>query len=226
MKFLLKGLTKSSSIISTKPLNLRQYSFDLRPRSFNFVQARKIKEMITHNSDIHNFTLIFENEKDFVVVEVLKDLRSVLFDTQNVMPEFFGITPLEELEKFNEEYIWHYHDKEKIRDIAFAKNLKRIVFHHEDLAYLNSRGELHGFFNLFSDYFERIEIEIQLDWNAEIITSILEFFPISYISFEITNLVELSYQNPDTNLINNHILKVQKIINTKKEDNFEDPNIK
>jgi hypothetical protein len=216
MKFILKGVCNSSTILQTQSSNLAQIGFDLRPKSFNFTQGYKIKEMIEGIPPNQSISLMYEDEKDFLVKEVSKDIRTSLVDGQELFLEFTGRTPLAELEKLNLDYIWHYQDQERIRNIADTNHLKRIVFRHSDLEYLNSRGELHGFFNLFSDYFDKIMIEIQVDWNSEIIYSIFEHFNIPIISVEITNLIEVGYQNPNCDLINTFIKSIETNINNLK----------
>ena len=85
------------------------------------------------------------------------------------------------------------------------------MFRQEYLDSLHSSGELHGFFNLFSDFTEKVYFEIQLDWDSEIILSLFDFFEIPLLSFEINNKVELSYQRPDHLLINKNLEQIHKL---------------
>jgi len=218
MKFILKGITNSNSILATDSIGMSQYTFDLRPKSFNFVQSRKIVEMISGDTKSRVYSLLFENEKDFVIKQLLTQINPSIGEEQNLFLEFAGITPLVECEKYEHDYIWHYHDGEKIKNITDTKYLKRIVFRHSDLEYLSSNGELHGFFNLFSEYFDRIFIEVQLNWDSPIMFSIFEFFKIPLLSFEITDQVEIGYQNPDHDLIISHITNVKNMFDEQKEN--------
>ena len=216
MKFILKGICNASTILQTQHSDLSQLGFDLRPRSFNFTQGQNIKVMLEQTSTDQDISLLFEDEKDFVVKEVSEDISTSLKIGQKLFLEFTGKTPLAELEKLQKDYIWHYHDQERIRNIADTKFLKKIVIRHNDLEYLNSRGELYGFFHLFSDYFDKVIIEIQVDWNTEIIYSMFEHFNLPIISVEITNLIETSYQNPNCDLINTFIKTIKtNVINLK-----------
>ncbi len=215
MEFILKGLTSDTVITQVKAPELHQYSFDLRPKSFNFTQAYNIKKIIEEQATSHRYSLMFENEKDLIVTEMHKDISKSLKDGDELLLEFSGTTGLDELEKFQLPYIWHYHEQEKIRNITSCNYLKRIVFHHQDLEVLNSNGELHGFFNLFSDYSKDIYFEVQLEWDSNIILSLFDFFTIPILSFEISHMVEVSYQNPDTLLIQNHIQNIAKLFEQK-----------
>ncbi len=209
MKLILKGITKPETIEALSSSQFNQYSFDMRPKSFNFTQGRNIESIIKRYGGLYNFSILFENEKPFMVKEILKPFR----DKTNVVPEFSGRTPINELNELGYPFFWHYHDEEKIRDLKQIENLRRIIFHQEDLEYLNQRGELFGFFQLFSDYFERIEFEIQLNWDSEIFVSLLDSFNLLILSYEINSLVEKGYQNPDTALINQSIQQTKIYLN-------------
>lgn len=209
MNFILKGVCQDSTIKKLEGSSLvSDIGFDFRPKSFNFVQSYKVQELVKQCSEIKSFSLIFEDEKDFVVTEKFKEVSNVLIEDQSLYLEFAGTQMLESFEKLQIPYFWHYQDQEKISNIKNTSFLKKIIFRHSDLEYLNSKGELFGFFQLFSDHFDRIQFEIQIDWNTELILSILEFINIPIFSIEITNIVEKSYQRPDNDLIYDYIKNV------------------
>lgn len=209
MKLILKGITKSETISELSTSQFNQFSFDMRPKSFNFTQGRNVASIIDKYRGLYNFSILFENEKSFMVKEILKPFT----DRSNVVAEFSGRTPLSELNDLEVPFFWHYHDEEKISNLKNMENLKRIIFHQSDLEYLNQRGELFGFFQLFSDFFEKIEFEIQLEWNSEIIVSLLDSFNLLILSFEINSSVEKAYQTPNTELINQYIKQTKVFLN-------------
>jgi len=209
MSFYLKGITNSQTIIQTLSLGLTGYSFDLRPKSFNFVQAKKIKEMLKVDSN-SQYTLIFENEKDFMVNELYKQITQD--EMASVLIEFTGVTGLNDLDSIGKNFVWHYHHDEKFMMIERVEHLKRIVFNHKDLEFFQEKGELFGFLNLFQDLKKQgIEFEILLDWDTALIESMFDYFDFDAISLEINNKVEISYQIPDIPLITNHLLQLKNL---------------
>jgi hypothetical protein len=212
MKIGLKGITKFDTIDQTRSLELDSYSFDLRPKSFNFTQKKNIKNILDTLKSNLDITLIFENEQGFLVKEFYHSIRTHLFDESKCLLEFAGTTPLEELEELKIPYIWHYHDKEKLVNIEKTKYLKKLILHHSDLEYLNSQGELFGYLQLLKDVANDLEFELQLDWDVSLQESIFSYFEFSMISFEITNIVETSYQQPDCTTIQTQINYYKKLI--------------
>jgi len=105
MKFILKGICNSSTILQTQNSQLSQLGFDLRPRSFNFTQGENIKVMLGQTSIDQDISLLFEDEKDFVVREVSENIRNSLKENQKLFLEFTGKTSLGDLEKLETDYI-------------------------------------------------------------------------------------------------------------------------
>lgn len=203
----LKGITQAESIETTQELNLAGYGFDLRPKSFNFVQVKKVKDILGQYPNFQ-YILLFENEKEFMVNDLFELIQED--NDYNLTPEFTGLSNLSEIEKVGKEFYWHYHDEETFKNLQKHKLLKKIIFLHQDLEDYHARGELFGFLTLFKDLQTAgIKFEVQIDWDTSIIESMFEYFPFDTISYEINNKVELSYQNP------NHAAIISQLINTK-----------
>lgn len=237
MEFILKGITHSKTLRALDSIENLSFAFDLRPKSFNFTQTYKIKETLEGHRNIEMISILFSNEKDYVVNNIVLDIEKSFLSKEgthnNLILEFCGQTPIADLEKYEKNYYWHYHKDEKIKNLANVKYLKRVIFHHQDLEELNDTGELHGFFQLFSEYMDHISIEVQLQWSSELIISMFDFFDISAVSFEISSEVEIGYQNPDSQLISNHIGHIDKLFkqielgkNKKNKENNENLDIK
>ena len=197
MQFNLKGVTKLETVLETKDIPIYQYSFDLRPKSFNFTQIKNIEEIISASQDINSISLCFENEKPQLVKELYKRSKERAHDSQQLLLEFMGDEKIEYCEQFKLPYIWHYHEDESISSFGHASYMQRVVFSHALLQKYHEQNELHGFLNLFSDYVQKIYFEVQLEWSREIILSIFDFFKIPVVSYEINSDVEHFYQNPD-----------------------------
>jgi hypothetical protein len=207
MEYSLKGITKLSNIEVTQALGLQSYAFDLRPRSFNFTPLYNIKQ-IQQTSGQEVYTLLFENEKDLVLKELVKEFE---FKENIVYLEFTGVTELNELDSLGMPYAWHYNPEIKISEVKKAKFLKRVVFSHVLLEHFDDSGELFGFLSLFTDLVEGLEFELFLDWDSSILESAFSYFHFDRISFEINSKVESSYQCADEISLVSHIKRIQEL---------------
>lgn len=210
MELCLKGITKSHSIQLLYQTPVTSFSFDLRPTSFNFTQLSNIAQILETAPRDAKYTLLFANEKAFMVEKILTEQLSEY--RRMVTAEFAGDTPIEELEKLNIAFNWHYHSREKIADILKLKNLKKIIFHHEDLQHLYTSGELYSFADLFKN-FGHIEFELQVGWSEPINEALFELFNFTSIAHEVNFEVESSYQNIDAQLVMQHLSHLDKIFN-------------
>lgn len=218
MNFLLKGITKASSVEKTKDIPIYGYAFDLRPRSLNFTQLKNV-QLISSQYALLKFDLIFENEKPFVITEILNK-----FDGSLLMPglEFCGAVDFLELDEFDKDYSWRYHDEVPLSEIKKAKNLKKLIFCHFTLEKLHADGELFGFFQLFKDEaFSHLEFELLLDWESSVIESVFDTNGFDFISFELNSKVEISYQNPDEELILAELIKHKANLSTQGQSHGE-----
>lgn len=209
MKLALKGILDLEVMQLASQLGMSEVSFDFRPRSFNFTQGYRVKELLSYGGQFDFLNLIFENEKDFVIEQILKDLNSA---EHSIMLEFSGGESLIWADKFETPYIWHYKADTSLSQIEESKFLKRIVFNQEVLDYYNQSGELFGFFQLFSDR-ENLELEILADWDNPLIISLIDSFNINYLSFEINTKVERSFRSVDHALVSTHIKQIQQSLN-------------
>lgn len=205
----LDGITKSISIEQLRHTPVKTFGFDLRPKSFNFTTIKNIAEIISQYPT-ENYRLIFENESGFNISELLK---KVDFDNSDVSIEICGSVDFQELEKLGISYSWRFHEGARFSDIKKAKKLKSIVIPHKTLEFYFERGELYGFLDLFRDsYFKEMNFRLLLDWDSSVLMTAVDQLSIQDFAFELNNKVEISYQNPDHNLIANEINKFKMLM--------------
>lgn len=212
MNLLLKGITKASSVETTQNIPVAGYAFDLRPRSFNFTPIKNIQNIL-EQCPIASFDLIFENENPSIVAEILNKFKDAA-----VRPslEFCGAVDFSVLDRLQKTYSWRYHEEVSISKIKAAENLKKIILTHDILEKYLESGELFGFLQLFNDDdFSDLQFELLLDWDSFVIESVLDISGFDFISFELNSKVEISYQNPDEDLVVSELMKHRSNLFTK-----------
>jgi hypothetical protein len=209
MKIGLKGITDAVTFNHANSFGIESFSFDLRPRSFNFIQEYMIVEILRLNPTSSRCSLLFADEKDFMVQELCTRVEEQT--GLNCLPEFAGVESISDLEKLKRPYLWHYHTQGKIKDIYQADYLDSIILNQDILKTYDDAGELIGFFNLLNEK-EGLKVEILVDWDSPIPMSLLEMFPIECLSFEVNNKVEISYRNIDFDMMKLHLKEVTSMI--------------
>ena len=205
MKLGLKGISNLEIFQFAQSLGFEEVSFDLRPKSFNFTQGYKIKEILEQVSGETKTFLQFEKEKEFVIQELMKDLSQV-------SPLSIGleIEAPDDLQAINDlGFIFHlkYDQSQKLSELKACEQLKRLVFTQSFLDELNQNGELFGFFDLLRTE-TNFELEVLTDWDSSLTFSLLDTFKIDVLSWEINNKVEKSYRCVDFDLLEAHMRRI------------------
>lgn len=215
MELRLNGVYHSSIINHLSAIGLTHFSFDLRPKSFNFTQAYKIKEILEQTSSSQkHYYIHFENEKDFMIEEILKDIKSAK-GMSELSLEFSGLNPLSFYDNFNTPYIWHYNENITLEEISKSKNLQKISFDQLYIERLLQFGKLYDFFGELLEITQtkKIDLEISTGWESPLLETILDFYPIKSLNYEIGHQVEKSYRQIDLQLMTGHIEHTKKSLN-------------
>lgn len=204
----IKGITTDSLMTGPIKDQVTTYSFDFRPTSFNFIQVARAADYMKQLEGEYQLRCLFENDSNLMITETLNKIEDLA--EYRCLPEVFGQQSLEQMESLDLEYCWLYQNSVKLSELSDAKNLKKIILRHSDLQELNDSGELFGFLNIFNSMELVVEYELLLDWNTIIIESMFDYFKFNELSFEINQMVELSYQNPDVHLIQTHLNNIKE----------------
>lgn len=216
-KLRIEGIYDSRTLISLKELGINNVLFDLRPKSFNFIQEHILQDIIKETFDPHlNFWLKFQNEKDFVVNNILSDLRSTLnevsdhslfYETKDFILEFCGNEDVLELDKYQVPFYYHVSFDSNFKQIFNSKYLQGIIVDGGLFKDLQERGQWDEYsHHLKNEMVKRdrkhwdmapLSIIYLSDWGEDIYPSLVEFLTPSYISLPINEKVEICYRNVD-----------------------------
>lgn len=215
VKIRVSGIYNPQMIQYLKQFGINQFTFDFRPTSFNFTQGYRVKEILEATCvSKDTFYLHFADEKEFMITEVLKDINSLGRTEVNTCLEFSGRSSLISYETFKTPYIWHFNELVSIDLLADLKYLKAISFDQIYLERLLQFGELFNFLTKIEACLRDDQyLEINLDWGNLPMETAVDFFRFKSINFEINNSVEVSYRNPNLNLVANHIEYTKRSLN-------------
>ena len=202
----LNGIYHSNIIQTLRQYHFKHFGFDFRPKSLNFTQLYKVVDMINENSrSSDSFYLQFANEKDFVIIEILKNIfqNTQILKTQLLL-EFSDLQLLTYYESFEQGFVWHLSTQLPYQQIVKSEYLKKLVIPLGLLEGLESSGTLYSLleeiYSLKATFNESLEIELEGNWNHQLKSSLLDFYHFNGYVLTINNQVEDGYQK--INLMN------------------------
>jgi len=212
MKLRVSGIYDPETISYLKQFGVGDFVFDLRPTSFNFIQTYKVKEILEQSQlGLDNFYLKFENEKDFVIHEIVKD---IITTDNSVVLEFSGNESLDFCEQFGVPYVWHFNETVNYEKLGDMKYLKMVSLKNDYLEWLNNYSDLYKFLGQFLLKLNPNQnIELNLDWHSSVMETLIDFFNFKFINYEINNKVEKSFRNVDLHLVSTHIEHTRRTLN-------------
>ncbi|OFZ39517.1 MAG: hypothetical protein A2504_16700 [Bdellovibrionales bacterium RIFOXYD12_FULL_39_22] len=220
-------------------MGILNFGFDFRPLSFNFIPQHKFQELINSKfSSKRRFFLHFADEKDFMIWKIVDDLTKLyvrLKDLQEKGIEYLTMQSnfflefsylknnLDFYNQFNLPFYLYVDDTNEgvISDLEKfhrPSHLKGIILNYNSLMHRYDNGTVEdikkGLLPLLSTKRGRTQIEIVLDvdWDAEIFTSLLEIFPFQRVAFKINPKIEFSYRNVDINRVENHLKNFSQML--------------
>lgn len=195
------------------------YGFDFRPRSFNFIQAHIIEELLKNSILLETdvIELHFENDSAVVVNSIIDQVKSL---HSNIRLNF-GTSSLHskaQMEEYKRPFsILFDHQDVLVYEKALSAYCQSVVFSYEDLHKLSLMGQLNTFIiNFFSKVMkaknEKFQVGIKLDWSSNVSTGIIESLDPDYLKFEITSQVERCYRNIDVPKLSEYVGKTRKAL--------------
>jgi len=172
-------------------------SFDLRPRSFNFIPLSNLLEIIKHISELSTISLHFSNEKDYVIDEILQEINGL---GKNCFLEFSDHNSLDYYECFNVPFYLYYYPQILQLNWRYVKDLKGIIIPRN---YLVNSSQV---------VFHLSQLKNENKFNTIYLSNSVEskFNLSNFNSLELFPQHEVSYRIPDYFKIKNSISKLRK----------------
>ena len=213
MEIKINGVYSKEIVSFLKGLGIRNFGFDLRPTSFNFIQLHVIKDIVKENKDVI-FTFLFNNEKDFVVKELVNfACEDDHLIKDNLLLEFTDIQDIDDCEAFEMNYIWHFSDLTNYRKMKNSKYLRVISLSQLLLNDYQERQELFSFIKELNELKPTNNLlDLRIDWTEAPGESIIDFIKPELLTLEIDTSVETSYRNLNNQLVQTHLNYLNQII--------------
>jgi len=215
-QFRLEGIYNTQSLSFFMSFGVKEWSFDFRPKSFNFIQQYVFNDCINllqNSLATHSVSMRFLNEKDFMVDKIVNDLKEIS-PLKNITFELSETSDVAHAERNKIPFYWHYNFR---LDSAVYQNplLKGIILSAADCQRMQESNTLGRFIIEFSKLktegmFKNQELILHFDWTQELMSSVLDFLPIDAFSLPINHQIETGYRQVNQELFKDHWTLLQK----------------
>ena len=197
MEFGLKGLTNYSLLKKTMDLKISSVGFDFRPKSFNFTQ-KKNAIALCKQSGKQRIKLLFSLNPEFIFEEFWGEFSTL---TEHLVLELYDQVDLDFFEKKKMSYCFVLDDFSQIKLLKNRNYLTEILLTSKFIDEVLLRNEVFGLGQILESI--PVKVGLQCKWDMDIPQSIFDILNIQFLDFEMSSEVELSYQNPNLDLIEN-----------------------
>ena len=215
MEIKINGVYSKELVSFFKGKGINNFGFDLRPTSFNFIQLHVIKYVLSKiNSQNNTFTFLFQNEKDFVIKELIGFLEEdQLITKEQVLLEFTDVQDIDECESHKMNYIWHFNDMTNYRKISGSEFLRVISIAQSQLEIYQQSQELFPLIKEINSLKNESNLlDLRLDWTDSLQESIIDFIQPQLFTLEINNTVQSCYRNVNKKLVEDHLIHLEQQI--------------
>lgn len=206
MMFLkIDGIYDVKTINQLLDLGVKRFSFDMRPRSLNFIQHYRVLEIVEQIGLAGDkvFCFHFGNEFPMLLEKFITDLGARTGASQDdwqsgkIQLEFSGREDFAAMDDFEVPYRWHFYRGTNWSEVAKAKNLRGLVLPFEYLEDCLEDGSLNKFCMNLHTTFANCEFHLSRDWGANVFPSLVDLFDFKDVALPIDTNVETCFRNVD-----------------------------
>ena len=197
----INGIYDHTTLKLLRDLNVDDFGFDFRARSYNFLQQYVFLDLLKkHYYPGHQLFLHYSQEANFVIQKMLTDLKEELPEVGSFFLEFSDQQENSFYEQFNTDFHWHYQDEHSLEIVLHSPRLKGVVIDYRTVEFLHAQDLFYQFYsNVLQEKIQSrgIEVGLALAWDADVFPSLYEFANFDYIIYTIDDKIEISYRNVD-----------------------------
>jgi len=191
---------------------VKDFALDFRPRSLNFIQTHLACDIIKQ-FPLSYFYLQFENEKEFVVSNILNEVDDFVGKNHLIL-EFSGREDASYCDQFKRPFsVVIDHINHLTSDSLKGSYLNSVVLDGYFLKEIHEDGLLEKLLKtLFKTLGKRaldIPMFLQSDWGLDLFPSLCEYFDFQKVSYSINNKVEICFRNVDLVKVSKELLHVK-----------------
>jgi hypothetical protein len=199
------GIYDLKTLETARSLGLNLFQFDFRPKSFNFLQQHIFLDMLSKGIlPSETFFLHYSNEKDFVILKMLEDLKGVISSgksSDQVFLEFSDERESSYYDQFDVPFYWSFNLGKSIEEVLKTYNLRGIIWDLSLMEDIHQRYGLENFLPHFLDQYGenirrmKLQMVLRVGRSLKLLPLLFQLLPFDFISLPIDSSLELSYRN-------------------------------
>jgi hypothetical protein len=211
----IEGIYDLRTLKHLKQNMLRDFCFDFSPRSFNFVQEYVFLEQLLPEIGPSDRVFVhFARSNDPMVTKLVSDLKKAGFNLAQLYFEFDEWSKELRPDHFDYNYILQYSNELDINN-SIGKNFCGFSFNFSFFEDLYGKNILTRFSTNFLTRFQPILRDshfmiLRMQWNSNIIASLMDLFEFNLISIPISSDIEICYRNVDLKKLTSEMTLLKK----------------
>lgn len=210
MRIRIEGIYDERTFQILEEEAISDFSFDFRPKSFNFLQQYRFMEMMSlFHAPRRRYYCHFCNESPSVIEKITSDIQTELSLSkshwnESFFLEFSGDESPDFMESYGMPFFWHYSSDQPLEAVLECRCLGGIILEYDFLHRLHESEQLYDFREKFLElsvsFFRdrRGEFFLRRNWDSDIFPSLYEIFNFTAVSVPVDSKIELSYRQVDT----------------------------
>lgn len=205
------GLYDQRTIQLLKEQKIYSIGFDLRPRSLNFIQTHRLLELLK-DVDLGSVYLHFENEKEFIIEDILKRVKDVYGG--KLVLEFTDHQSKDFYDQFKLPYMLSFDGHRGDLKGSCGEYFCGFSFDYDYFEGIHMRGYFESwvteYYRTISFLGRQIQHHLIRQWDSDIFPSLNELLDFDYVSLPICSEVEVCFRNVDLKLFEKQVDYIRK----------------
>lgn len=201
----INGVYNIDTIKMLENLGINKFSFDCRPKNFNFIQLHAITDLLSQISNQSKIGLLFDNEQALGIERIVDEVKKHY--SGDIDLYFYGSNEKEYYDSIPYSFYWGFDQTYNFNHFYHNEKFKGFILDYRDIEPIDDISRQLEFLKKLAH--DRV-VKIQIDWNTAIAQSLFDFYNFDSIVLEVNNLIESSFRNIDTLKVKDHLQKLVK----------------
>lgn len=199
LNFKIDGIYDEGALKSVMDQGVRRVSFDLRPKSFNFIQIYRIQEILKSVGDLpkdFKVYLHFQDESEFSIKYIVDEIAKTIGNHSQIRVYLSDQKDITYYQNLKHEFSWELTTLDNLKQISLTKGFREVILPFELVEFYHGRNQAFEFLNrLMTMKKDQFELCLKIPWDFDKIESIFDFYQFDSYLLSVNSKIENSFRN-------------------------------